>query len=114
MKRIIGGAIAALMLTVVANAPAQANMAGLSQSKHLGVTQDGIVQKTRRRWRGRAIAGGIALGILGAAAIAASRRGYADEHYYDRRDSWRYRCNRWHRWCNQGDDRACWKLERHC
>jgi len=33
--------------------------------------------------RGAAIAAGVGLGILGAAAVAASRRGYAEPSYYD-------------------------------
>lgn len=33
--------------------------------------------------RGAAIAAGVGLGILGAAAIASSRRAYADPYYYD-------------------------------
>lgn len=33
--------------------------------------------------RGAAVAAGVGLGILGAAAIASSRRAYADPYYYD-------------------------------
>ncbi len=33
--------------------------------------------------RGAAIAAGVGLGILGAAAVASSRRAYADPYYYD-------------------------------
>ena len=35
------------------------------------------------RGNGAAIAGAVGLGILGAAAIAANRRAYADPYYYD-------------------------------
>ena len=113
MTKIFAGMVTAIMLTFASFAPAQANMAGLAQSKALSAEQDNLVEKTGRRGRRRAVGAAIALGIIGAAAIAASRSSRAD-HYYDRRDEWYHRCRKWRRRCNRGNDRACWKFDRRC
>jgi hypothetical protein len=88
---------------------------------YLGQTGGGLVETVGRRGRhiGRGVAIGagiVTLGVLG--AIAANRaRGdvYYDRHEY-RRPYPRYRgmCHRWHRWCRNGDDRACSKFDTRC
>ena len=66
-----------------------------------------------RRGRGAAIGAGVALGILGAAAIAGSNRSYADDGYGDDR-GYRNTCSRWAYRCDRGNGWACDKYERNC
>jgi len=68
-----------------------------------------LAQRRRRRGRGAAIAGGIALGIIG--AIAASEAARAEE---SRENRWRRRCNRLRRQCRNGNDWACDRWEDRC
>ena len=85
-------ATAAATLMIAAGAPAQGQ----------------IIHKTGRK--GRRIAGAIALGLIGAAVIAGSARASR----YDHADRYERRCNKWRRWCRNGEDRACWKYENRC
>lgn len=62
-----------------------------------------------RRGRGAAIAAGVALGVLGAAAL--SSRAHADVEHDE---EWRYRCNRWADQCEDGYRRACYRYENRC
>ncbi len=66
----------------------------------------------RRGHRGAAIGAGIALGILGAAAIANSDRAYADDNYVV--DDYPDQCSRWQYRCERGNEWACDKYEAHC
>jgi len=97
--------------TVLTAVPAHAQISSLKLVAPTATQDAGLIHKTGRR--GRRVAAGIALGILGAAAIASQAR----SHHYDRDDrSWRHerRCNRWRRWCRNGEDRACWKFDNRC
>lgn len=97
------------LLTV---APAHAQMSGLAATAPKIEAGQEIVHKTRsRRHRGK-IGAGIALGIIGAAAIAAaSHRGYAEERYESRFER---RCRRWMYRCEDGDYRSCRKFDYRC
>ena len=71
-----------------------------------------------RRGRGVAVGAAIGLGILGAAAIAGSRRAYADDYGdgYGYRSSYGHRraCGKWDYQCARGNDWSCEKLQNHC
>lgn len=104
-------AIAAIAAT--AAVPANAQMSALkSLNNGAAASESAIVHKTGRK--GRRIAAGIALGIIGAAALASGAhaydRDYEEERYWRRRN----RCNRWRRWCRRGNDRSCWKYDNRC
>ncbi len=105
----IAAVAAAAMLAI--GAPAQAQMSAMKAAAPVtsGAKAD-LVHKTGRR--GRRIAAGIALGIVGAAAYAHARR----HHYHRPHYSWRHerRCRRWRRWCWRGNEHACWKYDTRC
>jgi Ni/Co efflux regulator RcnB len=112
MKKIIATAAIAATIAVSAS-PASAQMSGF-KSMNPAASADNLIEKTGRRGRrGRRIGAGIALGLIGAAVIAghASRHG---DYYEDRYSRHERRCNRWRRWCRNGEDRACWKYENRC
>lgn len=101
---------------VAAQAPAEAQLSGF---KSLDASASGsasgsaqIIHKTGRRGRrGRHVAGAIALGLIGAAVIAGSARASHYDRGYSRHENV---CRKWHRWCREGDDRACWKYDDRC
>ena len=110
MKKFITIAAAATTLMIMAQAPAAAGpMSGVA-APAAASSDAGIVHKTGRR--GRRIAAGIALGVLGAVAAGAAYSHYDKRRYYESR--WERRCRRWRRRCYRGNDRACWKFERRC
>ena len=89
-------------------APAQAQMSGFKSFSKFALDESQIIHKTGRK--GRRIAGAIALGLIGAAVIAGSARG----HHYNRVYRRERRCNKWRRWCDNGEGRACWKYDNRC
>ena len=111
MKRFFTVATAVAVM-LISGTSTQAQMAGLQSFDTVAGKSD-LVQKTgKRSHRNGAVAAGIALGVLGAAAAAHAHR---DNHYRDRRWSRHKRnCRRWRRWCHHGDDRACWRYDNRC
>lgn len=112
INKSIAIAAAAATVIIAAGAPAQAQMSGFkSIAPAAGESQ--IIHKTGRRGRrGRRVAGAIALGLIGAAIVAGGARAHYDHDYrYSRHQR---RCNRWRRWCRNGEDRACWKYDNRC
>lgn len=68
-----------------------------------------------RRVNGGAIAAGIILGTVAAAAIAGSHRAHASEAYVEDRDyKFRRYCARLERRCRYGNENACDRLEDEC
>lgn len=68
-----------------------------------------------RRVNGGAIAAGIILGTVAAAAIASSHRARASEVYIeDRNYQWRKYCARLDKRCRYGNDNACDQFEDEC
>ena len=111
IKSLTTAAVTAFLL--VSTTTAQAQMAGLHVLDVIAGQSD-LIQKTGRRSRrnGR-IAAGVALGVIGAIAAAEiCRRG---SNRRERRWSRHRRsCNRWLRWCRNGNDRACWRYDTRC
>ena len=111
IKSLTTAAVTALLLA--GTTTAQAQMAGLHSLDAIA-GNSGLVQKTGRRSRrnGR-IAAGVALGVIGAIAAAEIYKSQRNRH--ERRWSRHRRsCNRWLRWCRNGDDRACWRYDSRC
>jgi len=106
-------AIAAISAAAVISvqAPAQAQMSGLKSLDTTAKSANQLIHKTGRR--GRRIGAGIALGLLGVAAIASQSRAN-DDDYSEREYRRQRRCNRWRRWCSNGEDQACWKYDNRC
>lgn len=100
---------AAATAMIAAGAPAQAQMSGF-QSIAPTTSESQIVHKTGRR--GRRVAGAIALGLIGAAIVAGGARAHydRDRRYYRHQR----RCNRWRRWCRNGEGHACYKYDTRC
>ena len=114
MKTLTALAAAALVTFTLTTGTANAQMAGLAAAK-ASAAQAGqaLVHKTGRR-RGRnggKIAAGIALGIIGAAAIASQSHRYYRDSYASRHER---RCRRWMYRCDNGSYRACRKFDRRC
>ena len=107
MKKFIAIATAATFV-IAAAAPANAQMSAFKSFGSTAANADQIVHKTGRK--GRRIAGAIALGLLGAAVIA----GHARASEIDQEDAHERRCNKWRRWCNDGESRACRKFDNRC
>ncbi len=111
MKTLTTLAAAALVTFTLTTGTANAQMAGLAAAKapaaHAG---QGLVHNTGRRNRGR-VAAGIALGIIGAAAIASQSHRYYRDSYESRHER---RCRRWMYRCEDGDRHSCWKFDRSC
>ena len=112
MKTFTAFAAAALVAFTLTTGTANAQMAGLAAAKAPAAQagQD-LVHKTGRRRNGGKIAAGIALGILGAAAIASQSHRYYRDSYESRHER---RCRRWMYRCEDGDRRSCWKFDRSC
>jgi hypothetical protein len=106
-------AIAAISATalIAAQAPAQAQMSALKSLDVGATTANQLIHKTGRR--SRRIGAGIALGLLGVAAVASHARAREDAEN-EREYSHQRRCNRWRRWCSNGEDQACWKYDNRC
>jgi len=104
--------VTAATIAILTVAPAHAQMSGLAVKAPTVAAGQEILHKTGSR-RGGKVAAGIALGILGVAAIAAanSRQSYAEERY---EDDYNRRCRRWMYRCEDGSNRACRKYDRHC
>ena len=112
MKTVTALAAAALMMATLATTPANAQMAGLAAAKAPAASAGNkLVHKTGRRGRGR-VAAGIALGIIGAAAIAHGAHRYHYRDYYESRHE--RRCRRWMYRCEDGHYRSCLKFDRRC
>ena len=111
MKTFTAVAAAALVAFTLTTGTANAQMAGLAAAKAPAAKagQD-LVHKTGRRNRGR-VAAGIALGIIGAAAIASQSHRYYRDSYESRHER---RCRRWMYRCDNGSYRACRKFDRRC
>ncbi|RPG39358.1 MAG: hypothetical protein CBC34_014510 [Hyphomicrobiaceae bacterium TMED74] len=108
MKKTIAVIASAAAMMMIASAPSSA--AGMSALKALetgAATSDNLVHKTGRR--GRRIAAGIALGIVGAAIAT-----HAYRHHHYRPSRWERRCNCWARKCEWGNDRACYRYDTRC
>ena len=87
----------------------QAQIVGLKSAEPLSAGQSELVHKVGRRGRRNgAVAAGVALGVLGIAAAAASASARDDVSPHERR------CNRWRRWCRDGEREACWKFDNRC
>jgi len=108
MTKTFAIATVAATLMIAAGAPAQAQMSGFKSFNAPTAGEGQLIHKTGRK--GRRIAGAIALGLIGAAVIAGSARG----HHYNRYDRHERRCNKWRRWCRNGEGRACWKYDNRC
>jgi hypothetical protein len=108
MKTLTALAASALVTFTLTTGTANAQMAGLAAAKP-PAGQD-LVHKTGRRNRGR-VAAGIALGIIGAAAIASQSHRYYRDSYESRHER---RCRRWMYRCDNGNYRACQKFDRRC
>ena len=112
MYKSVAIATAAAAMMIAAGAPAQAQMSGFKSLSPTTATESNqLIHKTGRK--GRRIAGAIALGLIGAAAIA----GHAHSYHYDRYDRYsrhERRCRRWRRWCRNGSGNACWKFDNRC
>jgi uncharacterized protein YcfJ len=109
-KSIAFATAAAVMITAIA--PANAQMSGFNGSAIKSLNSEAaansqIIHKTGRK--GRRVAGAIALGLIGAAVIAGAARASEDREWAHER-----RCNKWRRWCRNGEDNACWKYENRC
>lgn len=104
-------AATASLMMLAAQSPALAGpMTGIAKID-AAPAESTLVHKTGRR--GRRIAAGVALGLIGAVAAAH----IYDRHYSRRRHyepSYESRCDRWRRWCYNGSDQACWKFENRC
>jgi hypothetical protein len=110
-KKVAAFAVAALV-TLPALTPSHAQMTGFSSAKSAGAPAgQELVHKTGRRHDGK-VAAGIALGLLGAAALAASSSRAAAEERYESR--YERRCRRWQYRCEDGDFRSCRKFDRRC
>ena len=104
--------VTAATIALLTVAPANAQMSGLAAKSPKIETGEQIVHKTGGKRHNGKVAAGIALGILGVAALAASsRRGYAEERYESRYER---RCRQWMYRCEDGSYRACRKYDRHC
>ena len=105
MKTILATLAAAVLLLSI-QAPANAQMSGLASMK-APAASSAIVHKTGKK--GRRIAAGVALGVLG--VIAASRA-----HAHARWEAERHerQCFRWYSKCNRGSEWACFNYERKC
>ncbi len=116
MKTFTALAAAAVLMTSISTGSANAQMAGFAAAKAPTTeASQSIVHKTNgRRGGGRRhggkIAAGIALGILGAAAIAHQSHRYSDSY----ESSHERRCRRWMYRCEDGNYRACNKFDRRC
>lgn len=111
-KTILTMMIGAAALTIATFSSAQAGVVSPASIAPKAIVGDSMIETVGRRRRRRHVgygAGLITLGILG--AIAASRA-HSGERYYD--DRHYYRCKRWRRRCNRGNDRACWKFDSRC
>ncbi|MEO0730212.1 MAG: hypothetical protein AAFY64_07515 [Pseudomonadota bacterium] len=97
--------IAALFLFGVAAAPANAQIAGLSQAKSAVAAETAPVQTIKWKKKHRRIAGAIALGVLGAVA---AHHGYRYHAHRRRCARWLHRCNRF------GSPRACYRYDTRC
>ena len=111
MKTFTAFAAAALVTFTLTTGTANAQMAGLAAAKAPAAQagQD-LVHKTGRRNGGK-IAAGIALGIIGAAAIASQSHRYYRDSYETRHER---RCRRWMYRCDNGSYYDCWKFDRSC
>jgi hypothetical protein len=107
-------AIAAISATalIALQAPAHAQMSAFKSLDAGATTTNQLFHKTGRRSR-RIGAGIAALGLLGVAAIASHAQA-SDDNYSEREYRHQRRCNRWQRWCNTGENRACWKYDNRC
>ena len=106
MKTFTALAVAALVTFTLTTGTANAQMTGLAAQ----AGQD-LVHKTGRRRNGGKIAAGIALGIIGAAAIASQSHRYYRDSYESRHER---RCRRWMYRCDNGSYRARRKFDRRC
>ena len=111
MKTFTALAAAALVTFTLTTGAANAQMTGLAAAKAPAAQagQD-IVHKTGRRNRGR-IAAGIALGIIGAAAIASQSHRYHRDSYESRHER---RCRSWMYRCDSGSYYTCRQFDRRC
>jgi hypothetical protein len=112
MKTFTAFAAAALVTFTLTTGTANAQMAGLAAAKAPAAQagQD-LVHKTGRRRNGGKIAAGIALGIIGAAAIASQSHRYYRDSYESRHER---RCRRWMYSCDNGSYHACRQFDRRC
>ena len=101
MKTLIATVVAAGFI-FTAQAPANAQMAGLSSLQNNATASQELVHKTGRRGR---ILGAIALGAVAAIAISEAHR---------RRSHFARTCRRWRNRCEFGNERACWKYDTRC
>jgi len=115
-KTILAMAIGAAALSIATISSAQAGVVGPASIAPNAIVGDSMIETVGRRRRRRHVgygAGLITLGILG--AIAASRANSSERRSEPRyEDDHRYRCKRWRRRCNRGNDRACWKFDSRC
>ena len=112
MKTLTALAAAALITVAITTGSANAQMVGLSAAK-ASAAQAGqkLVHKTGRRGHRGKFAAGIALGLLGAAAIASHSHRYYRDGYESRHER---RCRRWMYRCEDGSYHACRKFDRRC
>ena len=112
MKTFTAFAAAALVAFTLTTGTANAQMPGLAAAKAPAAKagQD-LVHKTGRRRNGGKIAAGIALGLIGAAAIAGQSHRYYRDSYESRHER---RCRRWMYSCDNGSYHACRQFDRRC